>query len=73
MGFAGLNITYPCKQAGEGVHSEQVADLVTRLAAIGDCGDDSFEVVCSTGAWISPTLVSGWMQRKMVVPSLGGT
>ena len=29
---------------GEGMHSEQVADLVTRLAAIGYCGDDSFEV-----------------------------
>lgn len=44
MGFACLNITYPCKQAGEGVHSEQVADMVTRLAALGYCGDDSFEV-----------------------------
>ena len=29
---------------GEGVHSEQVADLVTRLAALGYRGDYSFEV-----------------------------
>ena len=29
---------------GEGVHSDQVADLVTRLAAIGYRGDYSFEV-----------------------------
>ncbi len=29
---------------GEGVHSEQVADLVTRLAALGYRGDFSFEV-----------------------------
>ncbi len=49
---------------GEGVHSEQVAELVRRLAALGYRGDYSFEVFNDDYQQIPPEVVAERARRS---------